>query len=241
MGIGWKTFSFLKKEDERVHRRKAGHCYSLLKQISPLQVNSSQFAKQPKATPVKNGCCQTNKGECRILSPSLPVKLSWTNLANSAQGSRSHVSGFLSSITADGNSVHFHTASHSPSNHTQPDSKESNYYATCTPLGKQCSTTYPLNPNWSDLKGEEDLNGDKQKVKELELKNNNITECQRSQYQSISTTNTDKTVLVPKLTDFLVPSMKEEQEEEQKKNRKKMTQKTILKTIPRQITIQMTH
>ena len=70
--------------------------------------------------------------------------------------------------------------------------QRSNYCATCTPLGKQCQTTYPmgLNPNWSDLEEEEkDWNGDRWKekeLKELELKNNNIIEPQSPQYQSTS-------------------------------------------------------
>ena len=72
----------------------------------------------------------------------------------------------------------------------------------------------PLNTNWSDSEGEEeDWNGDKQKQKELkqlELKNNNITEPQSPHYQSMSTTNTAETVLLPKHIDTLVPSMKEE-------------------------------
>ena len=86
--------------------------------------------------------------------------------------------------------------------------KMPSYCVTCTPLGKQCPTNYPmpLNPNWSDLEGEqEDWNGDKQKEKELELQNNNITDSPSPQYQSTSTTDTDKTV-APQLTNTLVPS-----------------------------------
>ena len=89
-------------------------------------------------------------------------------------------------------------------------------------LGKLCPTTYPmpLHPNWSDWEGEEEYwNGDREKEKELtelELKNNNIIEPQSPQYQSISTTDTDYTILVPKLTNTQVPTTEEKQKEEQK-------------------------
>ena len=66
---------------------------------------------------------------------------------------------------------------------------------------------------------EEDWNGDKQKekeLKELKLKNNNITGL--PQYQSTSTTDTAETVLAPQLTDTLMPSKTEEQKEDNMQN-----------------------
>ena len=42
---------------------------------------------------------------------------------------------------------------------TLSDQKSPSYCATCTSLGKQCLTTYPMpfNPNWSDSEEEKDL------------------------------------------------------------------------------------
>ena len=73
----------------------------------------------------------------------------------------------------------------------------------------------PLNHNCSNLVGEEgEWNGDKQKqkeLKELELKNNNTTDPHSPKSQSMSTTNSDETVLAPQLTYTLMSLMKEEQ------------------------------
>ena len=79
-------------------------------------------------------------------------------------------------------------------------------------------TLCPLNPNLSNLEGEEaDMNGDSQKEKErkeLELMDNNFTESQSPQYQSTSTTNTDDTVLAPKLTNTLVLTTEQKHKED---------------------------
>ena len=67
---------------------------------------------------------------------------------------------------------------------------------------------------------EEDWNGNRQKEKEIkeEFKNNNIIEPQSPQYQSTSMTDTDDTVLAPKLTDTLVPTTEEKKEEDTENN-----------------------
>ena len=74
--------------------------------------------------------------------------------------------------------------------------------------------------NWSDSKGEEkDWNGDRQKekkLKELESTNNNLIEPQSPQYQSTFTTDTDDTILAPKVSNTLVPTTERKQTEEQK-------------------------
>ena len=112
------------------------------------------------------------------------------------------------------------------------DQKFPSYCATCTPLGKQCPTTYPipLNPTWSNSEEEKDLkvpneaekeiadwDGDIQmqkKQKQLEL-NNNVTIPQSSpKSQSISTSDTDEMVVhTPQLTDTLVTSGNREQKD----------------------------
>ena len=117
MGAGSKTFSIPKKEDERIYRKEKSHCQSLFQQILPLQTKSLTICEvtQSHSNKEKDCGCQTKKGECGILSPSLQMTLGWTNIPNSAQGSRSHISGFFSAGIADGSSVHFHTVSHSPS------------------------------------------------------------------------------------------------------------------------------
>ena len=118
---------------------------------------------------------------------------------------------------------------------TKPDQKPQSYCVTCTPLGKQCLTTYPmpLNPNWSyseeeekDLKvpneAEEEIEDwegyiQRQKeIKELELKNNNITIPQSSpKSQSTSTSDTDDTVVhTLQLTDTLITLGNREQTED---------------------------
>ena len=70
------------------------------------------------------------------------------------------------------------------------NNKMSSYCVTWKPLGKQCPTNYPmpLNPNWYTSGREEHWNGDKQKLKELELKNSNIINPRSPKSQSMSTT-----------------------------------------------------
>ena len=98
------------------------------------------------------------------------------------------------------------------------------YCATCTPLGKQCPTNYPMtpNPNWSNSEGKEgDWNSDKQKQKELkklQFKNNNITDIQSPKSQSTFTTDTNETVIAPQFTNTLVPSKKEKQKDDNSQN-----------------------
>ena len=81
-------------------------------------------------------------------------------------------------------------------------------------MADQCPTNYPCHQPYLVWFGrKEDWNGDKQKqkeVKELEFKNNNITDPQNPNSQSTSTTDTGETVLAPQLTDTLVPSKKKD-------------------------------
>ena len=63
-------------------------------------------------------------------------------------------------------------------------------------------------------------------MKELELKNNTITDPQIPRSQSTSTTNTDETVLAPQLTNTLVPSKKDEQKEDNTENNSGADSKT---------------
>ena len=51
----------------------------------------------------------------------------------------------------------------------------------------------------------------KKELKELESKNNNIIESQSPQYQPMSTSDTDDTLLAQNLIDTLVPAIEEKQ------------------------------
>ena len=91
----------------------------------------------------------------------------------------------------------------------------------------------PLNANWSDSEGEEEeWNGDQQKekeLKELKLKNNNITDP-----QSHNTSPHLQPILMKQCLphNLLIPWC-----HQRKRNRKKIASKTILGMILRQISI----
>ena len=153
---------------------------------------------------------------------SIQVHFGWTShIPDSIQGSRSHSTGSLVAIHAHQADASFTFTQPATvkalvqATPTKPpvaisSQKTPGYCVTCTPLGKQCHRTYPmpLHSNWLDSKEEEkdpkeeeieNWNGDikrQKELKELQLKNNNVTipqSCPKS--QSTSTSDIDKTVV----------------------------------------------
>ena len=187
-----RPFLPLRYKDERLQRRKVGHCYSLFQQILPLQAQSltiSEVAQKLSQQRKESSITLKNfENQERWMWDTIPLSSSKIGFPNSAQSSKSHISGFPSADTVEGSSVHFHAASHSHSHncsnspsctyptadHIQPDSKEVKLLCNMYTSGKKCPTIYPmpLNRNWSDLE-KEDWNSNRQKekeLKELELK-----------------------------------------------------------------------
>ena len=140
----------------------------------PSRPNPLPFAKQPKATPVKKRTVVT-KHNIDKLSQSrkvnvgyYPPEFKWNWVGQATFPTQSKAAEAAAQALMVERPTQKSVACFSfmqqatatvPAMPTKPsvtisDQKSLNYCVTCTPLGKQCPTTYPmpLNPNWSDSK-----------------------------------------------------------------------------------------
>ena len=207
----------------------------------PNRPNPSPFAKWPNATPAKKRTMSTKPRKVKVRNytpinwvgqgfltpPKATEAMPQVPTVQTQQMEAPFT--FTKSVTASATNTAITTTASSPpimiSSQTQ---QRSNYCATCTPLGRQCPTTYPmsLNPNWSDSEGEEiDRDGDKQKEKEekekeqKELKPKDKNYFPPSpKYMPNSPSDTDD-ILTPELTNTLVLISEERQKEEQRKEK----------------------
>ena len=144
----------------------------------PFRSNSSPFAKQPKATPVKKRTVVAKPRKVNVGYYTLAFQWNWIGQTFPTHPKAAKAMSQSSRVLTQQMKALFTFTQPATTTATDPvvpnplvtiSSKTQHYCATCTPLIKQCPTTYPtlLNPNWSNLEGQdEDWNGDRQKEKE---------------------------------------------------------------------------